>query len=549
MRLWVRCLVVLLVVSAFAGCLSSTTPDPADGGGEPAGETLRFTHVRGPDEAVAAIEEVARHPGVAARVVGESVEGRPIHLVTMGEGPFVFWVMGRLHGNEPSGMEAILLLMELLAAPAAALPEDAPAVLHDLRAHRELLLERLTFVFVPVGNPDGAAAFQRGNAAGVDLNRDFFAFGQPESQAVRDAWWEHRPDACLDLHNIGPSENDFEAYGPTGPLFEGVVEALLLRDSWFAVHEVDAQGGRASGMNEDYRAPEPAEEYPWPEAYHPGTHDFFCSARGAPGWTPEGSIPSGGDNGATDPGFAWSARLHAVTVAASAFHWAGVYDDAVPYVFKGSLTEADTYTFAVNVSEEQAGNRLLLQAVWRPLVSYGDHSLLPVDVRFRGPDGVIESRAPAPYQWGSTVVVESAAAGTYRIEVASLVPVEQQSRGWLWDARDPLVTVARDGAALRLAAAAGAPGPVHVALTDVGDRGAWDAAAFSVAPHALREVDSPLQERDVVEWRLVLQPGEALAVEAAGRTGGEPGPFRFTAESGERLFMGVATEPRVNEHG
>lgn len=540
--------VALLLVPLLAGCMTgpSSTED-ALGTGE--GDPLWFGAVRDPAQAVEVIQRLGAIDGVQVAEIGRSMEGRPIHTVTLGEGPFVLWVMGRLHGNEPTGMEAILLLMELLADPDTRLPDEAPAILHDFAAHRELLLERLTFVFVPVGNPDGAEAYTRGNSLGVDLNRDFFAFSQVESQIIRDAFWAHRPDGCLDLHNIGPSENDFEAYGPEGPLLDPVLDALMVKDSWLAVHEIDAQGGRASGFNEDYRAPEPLEEHPWPEVYHPGTHDFFCTARGAPGWTPEGSIPSGG-NGATDPEFAWSARLHAVTVATSAFHWSGVYDGVVPEVTtrETTVTSQPGTGFGWRGPQEE-GTDVLFQAVWRAVAGYGDHSLTPVRLVVTDPVGTVhEARLPGPYQWSASVLIENAPMGEYSVSVQSLVPIELQTRYQVWPKGAPLVEVQRVDDGLKILADSEAQQTMTVHLSDVAAYGAWNEAVFSMEPVAVFDLNGAVDDRSVAKWVFTLEPGEEVVVAFDGVADDAPGPWRFTAQSGDRLHMGHDTKPRV-AHG
>ena len=81
--------------------------------------------------------------------LGRSVDGRPIVAVETGarRGTPVL-VVGCIHGNEPAGI-AVARRLEQFA------PSD------------------LDLWIVPVLNPDGRAANTRGNADGVDLNRNF----------------------------------------------------------------------------------------------------------------------------------------------------------------------------------------------------------------------------------------------------------------------------------------------------------------------------------------------------------------------------------------
>jgi len=138
-------------------------------------------------------------------VIGHSVEGRPILATLNGdpEAPLQVLVVGSIHGDEPAGMR---VTRGLLAASA---PRDAA-----LR-------------IVPTLNPDGLAAGTRGNAHGVDLNRNFpydwqpldggkysgpHGLSEPESRA---AWrlvrrtepdvtiWFHQPFGIVDRSSGG----------------------------------------------------------------------------------------------------------------------------------------------------------------------------------------------------------------------------------------------------------------------------------------------------------------------------------------------------------
>jgi murein peptide amidase A len=97
---------------------------------------------------------LAGSPGApaAARdvgLLGRSWQGRPIRVVEVGSphGTPVL-VVGCIHGNEPAGI-AVARALERLSPPG------------------------LDLWIVPDLNPDGVAADTRGNAHGVDLNRNF----------------------------------------------------------------------------------------------------------------------------------------------------------------------------------------------------------------------------------------------------------------------------------------------------------------------------------------------------------------------------------------
>lgn len=100
-------------------------------------------------------------------------------------------VIGAIHGNEVAGMRITRRLIEL----------GAP--------------ERVELLVVPTLNPDGVAARTRGNAHGVDLNRNFpfdwrpltggeysgpKALSEPESRAAHRLVLREKPDVTIWFH-------------------------------------------------------------------------------------------------------------------------------------------------------------------------------------------------------------------------------------------------------------------------------------------------------------------------------------------------------------
>jgi hypothetical protein len=133
----------------------------------------------------------AASPLAHKELLGSSVEQRPLEsllLSTVKAGvaathPRVMLV-GSQHGAaEPAGGEAMLRLARQLLSG-------------DLRA----LLDDFDVVLVPDANPDGRDSGHRSNAGRVNLNTDFVALSQPESQALASALDRYRPVAVLDVH-------------------------------------------------------------------------------------------------------------------------------------------------------------------------------------------------------------------------------------------------------------------------------------------------------------------------------------------------------------
>lgn len=125
--------------------------------------------------------------------IGHSVQGRPIVAQASGEpdAPLRVLVVGCVHGDEPAG---IGVARRLVASPA---PRGV-----------ELWV-------VPTLNPDGLAAGTRGNARGVDLNRNFpfdwrpldgleysgaGPLSEPESRAAARLTRRLRPDLTIWFH-------------------------------------------------------------------------------------------------------------------------------------------------------------------------------------------------------------------------------------------------------------------------------------------------------------------------------------------------------------
>ncbi len=126
-------------------------------------------------------------------VVGHSVRGRPITATLKGDpsAPARVLVVGCVHGNEAAGMRVARRLIAGAPARNAAL------------------------WVVPSLNPDGVAANTRGNARGVDLNRNFpfdwqpldgleysgrQPLSEPESRTARRLILRIKPDITIWFH-------------------------------------------------------------------------------------------------------------------------------------------------------------------------------------------------------------------------------------------------------------------------------------------------------------------------------------------------------------
>ncbi len=118
--------------------------------------------------------ELSKKPHVTRKEIGKSVQGRLLHRldITETECPDYVFIIARQHPPEVSGAIGMMHFVDALTTET----EVAKA-----------FRKRYCAVVIPTVNPDGVSQGNwRCNANGVDLNRDWSHFTQPETRAVRD---------------------------------------------------------------------------------------------------------------------------------------------------------------------------------------------------------------------------------------------------------------------------------------------------------------------------------------------------------------------------
>lgn len=132
----------------------------------------------------------ACQPGVAHRELGLTLDGQPIDLLTIGDGPKQVWLYARQHPGESMAQWWMEGALERLTDE-----EDAVA---------RLLRQKATIHLVPNMNPDGSRrGHLRTNAVGVNLNREWHDPSMersPEVLLVRNAMDETGVDFAMDVH-------------------------------------------------------------------------------------------------------------------------------------------------------------------------------------------------------------------------------------------------------------------------------------------------------------------------------------------------------------
>lgn len=144
----------------------SVVPDPI---------FIASNHMIGIEELDAWSSRVAMESGVSVEPIGRSTGGRPILAFTLNPQapPDHVIVIGRQHPPEVSGSVGLMKFIERLQQSDAALADFG---------------RRFRITVIPLVNPDGVHEGQwRCTLGGVDANRDWHAFSQPETRAVRDA--------------------------------------------------------------------------------------------------------------------------------------------------------------------------------------------------------------------------------------------------------------------------------------------------------------------------------------------------------------------------
>ncbi len=136
------------------------------------------------------VAEAAASEGVAYKRLGQTLDGRPLDCLEMGDGDKQVWLYARQHPGESMAEWWMEGALEVLTDPS-----DATA---------RSLRQQCRFHIVPNCNPDGSArGHLRTNAVGTNLNREWAepsAEKSPEVLAIRNAMDASGVDFAMDIH-------------------------------------------------------------------------------------------------------------------------------------------------------------------------------------------------------------------------------------------------------------------------------------------------------------------------------------------------------------
>lgn len=134
------------------------------------------------------IDSYRNNPKFTVKKVGESIEGRDLHLISIGKGNIDVFLWSQMHGDEPTATQAIFDILKFLDDKSYA--KEKRDIFTNLRVH-----------FLPMLNPDGAQVYQRRNTLGIDINRDALRLQSPEGRTLKRVRDSLEADFGFNLHD------------------------------------------------------------------------------------------------------------------------------------------------------------------------------------------------------------------------------------------------------------------------------------------------------------------------------------------------------------
>jgi len=135
-----------------------------------------------------ALSKYRGNPIFDISVVGKSIEGRDLNLISIGSGEIDVFLWSQMHGNEPTATQSIFDIFKFFASS-------------DFETEKAEILSSLKLHFLPMLNPDGAERYQRRNLLGIDINRDALRLQSPEGQTLKRVRDSLDADFGFNLHD------------------------------------------------------------------------------------------------------------------------------------------------------------------------------------------------------------------------------------------------------------------------------------------------------------------------------------------------------------
>ena len=165
------------------------------------------------------MDQLAEQNGIETEAFGKSVEGRPLRILKMGntDSQQLILVISRQHPPEVTGYLAMKAFVEKLA--------DGSDLSTKFR-------QQYGIYVAPLMNPDGVDhGHWRHNVGGIDLNRDWLDFNQPETKALSNYLKElERDEGAMFLFGIDFHSTWDDIYYPNARTFTDTHRTGLVWD-------------------------------------------------------------------------------------------------------------------------------------------------------------------------------------------------------------------------------------------------------------------------------------------------------------------------------
>lgn len=167
-------------------------------------EKSNFKKLTSHEELKQFIQEIDKQSDlIKSEVLTKSVEGRELYAVYFSKTGFgkdadkiKVMIFAQQHGNEQSGKEGALLLINELLKP-----------------KNQYLFDKIDFALIPQMNPDGSEKNQRRNGNGMDLNRNHLILTEPETIALHQLFDKYQFEVTMDVHEYWPFGEEWKKLG------------------------------------------------------------------------------------------------------------------------------------------------------------------------------------------------------------------------------------------------------------------------------------------------------------------------------------------------
>jgi hypothetical protein len=160
-------------------------------------EKNAFSRLTSYDTLQSFISALASRRGITVERIAVTQQGRNVSAVHItstppfGSDPSKLRVMihAQQHGDEPSGKEAMTMLLARLAS-----------------GRYDSWLKTMDIIIVPQMNPDGSELRQRRTSDSLDMNRNHLILTLAETKGLHDLFWRWKPEVTLDVHEYTSSK-------------------------------------------------------------------------------------------------------------------------------------------------------------------------------------------------------------------------------------------------------------------------------------------------------------------------------------------------------